>query len=149
MSTGDCIQLWIALVLSLTLLAVVWYAWEARKQAKASFQLVDTGMRPILEQWIGSTPLNDPVLVLRYGNIGNGPAVDIEWQLVPSGLSRRRVAMGTNADQGEVSFELAALTPTAVVSTYRDANGKPWTSRLDLILRNGILENGTSSHSPG
>jgi hypothetical protein len=35
-NTGDGIQIGVGVVLALTLLAVCWYAWEARKQAKAS-----------------------------------------------------------------------------------------------------------------
>lgn len=147
MTSSDAIQLAIAIVLTATLAAVLWYAWEARKQAKATWHIASASMRPALEQWIEQTPVTAPKLVVRYRNFGNGPAVNIDWRLEPSRQTRGRVGMGIQDVPGVVEFDLTG-TATAVVAEYSDAYGNRWQSTLKLTVRAGMVENGPASHSP-
>ena len=149
MSAGDSIQLAIAVVLRLTLLGVLWYAWEARKQAKATWHIANASLRPLIEQWIERTAQTDPTLTVHYRNFGNGPAVNIRWTMEPSGQVRERVGMGTQDVPGVVTFDLDGTTPpTTVVAEYLDGHGNRWESNLELIVRAGMIENGLSAHSP-
>ena len=102
MSTGEWIQVGVAVVLTLTLGAVLWYAWEARRQTAASVKMAQEmreqrllATRPILllsplveehGRWndgIGSEtirlalpgPLADTTPV-RIINVGTGVAVE-------------------------------------------------------------------------
>lgn len=146
-TSSDAIQLAVAIVLAVTLVAVLWYAWEARKQAKATWRIATASMRPVLEQWIERTPITAPKLVVRYRNFGNGPAVQIVWRLEPGHQTHKRVGMGTQDVQGVVEFDLAG-SPSTLIAEYSDANGSQWQSRLELTTRDGFMENGSSAHSP-
>jgi hypothetical protein len=126
---------------------VLWYAWEARKQARASWHIANASLRPLLEQWIEQTALTAATLTVHYRNFGNGPAVNIRWTLEPAGQVRERVGMGTQDVPSVVTFELSE-TPTAVVAEYLDGHGSRWRSRLELTVRSGMIENGSSAHSP-
>lgn len=103
MTNSDWIQIGVAGVLTATLVAVLWYAWETRKQAKASVQMADAmreqtlaADRPFLlvevprleateflESPSDSQPEPDPHagypkgLVYRVFNAGRGPAKEI------------------------------------------------------------------------
>jgi hypothetical protein len=100
MNAGDGIQIGVGVVLALTLVAVVWYGWQARKQAEASARMAEEmreqrllTTRPILllspvaqEAGTGTAeeglrlalpgPLPDTTPV-RIINIGPGMAVEI------------------------------------------------------------------------
>lgn len=102
MTTGEWIQVAAVSVLAVTLGAVLWYAWEARKQAKASVRMADEmiesrhgNVLPVLDFFTqegksGYEPLaallqvQEGVLPETFGgrlkNIGYGPALDVEFQ---------------------------------------------------------------------
>jgi len=146
-TSGDYIQLAIAVVLTATLGGVMWYAWEARKQAKATWHIANASLRPLLEQWIEQTPLTEAKLAVWYKNVGNGPAINIHWKLEPAGQSRDRVSIGTQEVAGVVEFDLKGQQPEAVTAEYVDAHGSGWQSKLELTVRSGMIENGLSSHA--
>lgn len=65
MNTGELIQIGVGVVLTLTLVAVLWYAWEARKQAAASSKMAEAMLCPVIEQWIDPTsPLGDGTAII-------------------------------------------------------------------------------------
>ncbi len=92
MSTGETLTL---IVLSATLLAVLWYAWEARRQAKASFQMAQemensrqASVRPVLNiaadvpNRVSDALKDDKPTTPSYSgailtNVGTGPALDV------------------------------------------------------------------------
>jgi len=137
---------WLPLVNIITMVGVFWYAWEARKQAEATRRIAESGIRPILEQWIDETPVSEEELALKYRNIGNGPAVNMRWHV--DGQTKERVSMGTKDVKGTARFSLTEHPPASVVCEYGDASGKLWVSRLELKRSEyGKLVNGLSSHS--
>ena len=96
-SAGDAIQIGVGLVLTLTLAAVLWYAWEARKQAKASVRMATEmeqgrydSLRPVIDVILREPPSKDWLnqayskafpaeMECRLRNIGVGPALNIEF----------------------------------------------------------------------
>ena len=86
MNTGDGIQIGVAVVLTLNLGAVLWYAWEARKQAKASAKMAQE-MRE--QRLIGVQPVVVPSVQSVTGldiagtvvNVGSGPSFDLSFRL--------------------------------------------------------------------
>jgi hypothetical protein len=137
----------IAVILTLTLAGVLWYAWEARKQAKATQLIAEAALRPILVHWITRTRLPSTVLKVYYHNTGNGPALNIQWRLDPDATSRERLAMGTSDEKATVEFDISGGGSKTLLSEYEDANGNRWLSKLDIVEHNGALENGASSHT--
>jgi hypothetical protein len=98
---GEWIQLAAVSVLSVTLGAVLWYAWEARKQAKASERMADEMLEtrhgtvlPVIdfvtEQGSGGEAIVEVLRIHegiypetfhgRLKNIGYGPALDVRFQ---------------------------------------------------------------------
>lgn len=101
MTTSDWIQISVAGVLTATLVAILWYAWETRKQARASVQMADAvreqtlaADRPFLlvevprlesTEFLESPSDAEPDphagypkgLVYRVFNAGRGPAKEI------------------------------------------------------------------------
>ena len=147
MTAGDWIQLGVAVVLTLTLIAVLGYAYETRRQAQATQLMAEAALRPILVHWITKTRLPSTVLKVNYRNTGNGPALNIQWRLEPDGTSRERLAMGTSDEKATVEFDISGAGSKTLVSEYEDANGNRWLSKLDIVEHNGALENGASSHT--
>ena len=113
MTTGEWIQISVGVVLTLTLLAVCWYAWEARKQAKASARMAEEMRRQRLS-------VSQPVVVvrilrvdelpsrhtvrLRATNAGNGPAIRVRRTVSHPSL---RVSNGAKEHTQEWSVLLA------------------------------------------
>jgi hypothetical protein len=100
LNAGDGIQIGVAVVLTLTLLAVCWYAWEARKQAKASVRMAEEMREQRLAEdrphlligltdwepggWEGRPSEGETVqdshpskVTLVVRNVGRGPAKDL------------------------------------------------------------------------
>jgi hypothetical protein len=154
MNAGEGIQLGVAFVLLLTLAAVLWYAWEARKQAKASAQIAEAALRPVILLW---TELNPAVCQhdlqaykVYYRNIGSGPAVNISFDLEPPEGDwlepRKRVGMGIHEERGVTSMVLGPIPDRlSVVAVYQDASHRRWKTTLRLDKdKNGRLGNGES-----
>ncbi len=94
MSTGEWV---VAVVLILTLGAVLWYAWEARKQATASARMAEEteqarydSLRPVIDLAPNEKRAADYIkqgldkalpaeIECRLRNIGAGPALNIEF----------------------------------------------------------------------
>jgi len=142
MSTGEIVT---SVILIATLVGVCWYAWEARKQAKATQALAEATLTPILEQWVRDYPLPDrggeTALEIKYRNVGNGPAVRIRWTLVDiEGRSmnapvHRRLGMGTHEDEDQFEYrDDVSLLRNGVRSVveYESVFGVLWRSRLSL-----------------
>jgi len=136
MNTGDWIQVF---VLAATLLAVLWYAWEARKQAKASARIAEEAReqrllttRPILllspvaeeQGWDGDIardiirlalpgPLADATPV-RIVNVGTGVAVEVK-----------------------VPYELPAQNPAEAVIDYLPAGSGHMERNFHLAPKQG------------
>lgn len=85
---------WIAWILLATLIAVMWYAWEARRQVEATNKAIRNSLHPILDILRSSDtdnpeslsprpPINfydsadAPMLRFQVHNMGNGPAINI------------------------------------------------------------------------
>ncbi len=143
MAVSDWIQIGVAGVLSATLMGVLWYAWETRKQAKSTQRIAEAALRPVLVHWIEDTPSSDTSLPIQYRNIGNGPALDIRWEFTDQ--TRERVAMGTDDQQAFIKFSISGAAPFELVCRYADAHGNHWVSTLEVVERSGRLENGPSS----
>jgi hypothetical protein len=99
---SDGVQIGIGIVLTLTLAAVLWYAWEARKQAKAGERMAEEmletrhgGVLPVIDfiaEAGRGVDLIAEALRIQEGilpetlhghlkNIGSGPALDIQFQI--------------------------------------------------------------------
>ena len=86
MSTGDGIHLGVGIVLAVTMVGVWWYAWEARKQAKASLKMTQE-MRH--QRLISVQPIVVPLALVVsdrdieavVANVGNGPSFDLSFCL--------------------------------------------------------------------
>ena len=104
MTSGEWVQIGVALILTLTLGAVLWYACEARKQAKASAKMAremrlsrQDESRPVLDvhkipqDAFGTGPeamqeatgqlLTEDYVWCTLKNIGKGPALNIKAQI--------------------------------------------------------------------
>jgi hypothetical protein len=90
MNAGDGIQIGVGVVLTLTLGAVLWYAWEARKQAKASARMAAEIRRQRLsvsQPVVVSKPLavkretSQNNVLLKLTNVGNGPAIRVRRRI--------------------------------------------------------------------
>jgi hypothetical protein len=159
MTTADWIQISVGAVLTLTLLVLLWYAWqtrrqanatealalEARRQAESTERIAESSFRPILAHWIERTPANNADVTFRYWNIGLGPALNIEWNF--QGRCHGRVSMAPRDRKDEVHFDLDRLKPFVLVATYNDLHNKRWESGLELELHNDMLDNGKAWHS--
>ena len=98
MNTGEWIQIGVAVVLTLTLGAVLWYAWEARKQAKASARMAEEmrqqrliGLQPIVVP--SALSVTTSCIAATLANVGSGPSFDLSFYL-------RSLDRGKEVDQG-------------------------------------------------
>lgn len=91
MTTGEWIQISVGAVLTLTLGAILWYAWEARKQAKASAAMAVEMAEQRLAAYQPLVVVQLPQKALEYyparvaftvKNVGSGPAIDVADELV-------------------------------------------------------------------
>lgn len=105
MDTNDVILSVSAGILALTLVALLWYAWEARKQAKATIQ-------PVLVHWLDVERQK-----ILYWNVGNGPALRIRWLLRPVDLRDERIAVGVKDEKGCLDkFPMSGTAPLSLVA---------------------------------
>lgn len=76
MTADEGIQTYIAAILTLTLLAVGWYAWEARKQATASLEMARemretryADLLPVLDfAFVEEVPNFNHIFAIKGGN---------------------------------------------------------------------------------
>lgn len=93
------IQLGVGIVLFFTLLAVVRYAWETRKLAKATNRLAEATAQPILvPRDIKKDPLG---LEIKVANSGNGQAMNVSLNLMHSGFESGSPLRVPILDKGE------------------------------------------------
>jgi len=155
MNTGDGIQIGVGIVLAVTMVGVWWYAWEARKQAKASARIAEAALRPLILLWtnpnLSGFRDDHQAYNVYYRNIGNGPAVNIAFHLQdPSGVRSdlsKRVGMGVQEERGVTSTSLAPPIPDhlSVVAVYEDGSHRRWKTTLTLDKgEDGRLGNGES-----
>jgi hypothetical protein len=158
LNAGDGIQIGVAVVLTLTLLAVLWYAWEARKQAKASARIAEETLRPVMVVWteprvVGAGWLQH-VYAVCYQNVGSGPAVNISFRLSPIEGHwfdpPKRVGMGVREEKSFLQVEFALPIPDElfVVAEYESASHSHWRTTLRLEKQEGILKNRESKVEP-
>jgi hypothetical protein len=118
MSTGDWIQV---SVLGATLLAVCWYAWEARKQARANTEMA----REMREQRLLTTR---PILLLspvaeEHGRWNEGTANEIIRLALPGPLAEATPVRIANVGAGvaveiKVPYKLSERSPAERVIDY-------------------------------
>jgi hypothetical protein len=158
MNAGEGIQIGVTVVLTLTLGAVLWYAWEARKQAKASARMAEATLRPVMVSWTGPERVGEAwgghVYTVGYQNVGSGPAVNISFHLSPADGDwfdpPKRVAMGVRQEESFIRVGLALPIPdeVLVVAEYEDASHSRWRTTLRLEKEDGVLRNRESKLEP-
>jgi hypothetical protein len=74
MSTGEWVQVSVAAVLAATLLAVLWYGWQARRQAEASVKMAEEMREQRLSQ-------DRPKLLAELGQLDA-----LEWEVGEAGV---------------------------------------------------------------
>jgi hypothetical protein len=142
------------IILALTFIAIVWYAWETRGLKIQMIKQTELNLRPlVLIDWI-----NPEKYVLR--NIGNGPAINIQVEEimiveVPElKYLFRRIDVIETREQRDLeilfggreadTFELGAITPHSAVKSftysikYTDLNGTKYES-IGLIGKGGAV----------
>lgn len=126
LNASDGIQIGVGVVLTFTLAAVFWYAWEARKQAKATERMAEEmletrhgdvlpvidfipeagrGVDRIAEALRIQEGILPETLHGRLENIGFGPALDLKFQMNLHGMEPNwkhipRVEVGQPAQDG-------------------------------------------------
>ncbi len=151
LSTSEEISLGVAIVLAATLVAVIWYAWEARKQAKATGDIASATLRPVVTLWTNETSVGVNRYTLSYDNIGSGPALNVKFEREPEigtwSETPGRVSISTREDNtGVIDLQLQEIPDSMVVrALYQDASGYWWKTELPLTKLKGKLRNGTST----
>ena len=137
-------------ILGVTLLGVFWYAWEARKQAKASARMAEASLRPVLLLW--TLPGSEHMYVVYYQNIGSGPAINISFSLEPDSAGSwpepsQRVGMGVHEKESRIFLDVSAPLPheLRVAAQYEDVTHGLWMTTLRLEEKDSILTNMESS----
>ena len=157
LNASDGIQIGLGVVLTLTLLAVLWYAWEARKQAKASVRMAEemeqtrfATAKPIIELRpkdfdsteglniaLGGPPPTN--LECRLRNVGVGPALNV---VIPIRMNhdiegtRREDVLQPDEESGwrdHVALDMKEGEGVARVF-YEDVFGNRWESRYRIFL---------------
>lgn len=147
MTFGDGVALGTLIVLSVTLVAVLWYVWETRSLARATKRMGEASLRPVLTVWMPPPlrSLSTNMLRFEYRNIGNGPALNIQWTL---GNDRDdRLSMGTDEVNGIVELRVAHPPALTLSAAYDDAHGKRWYTSLEIVARDAVFDNGTALFS--
>jgi hypothetical protein len=152
MSTGEWIQIAVAGVLTLTLVAVVWYGWQARSQAKASARIAEAALRPVMVLWADPyvphhLPGGEVSYNVRYKNIGNGPALNIRFCLgfVDGRWLEQdtRVSMGVGDEESPLGVKVPLPIPDQlfVTAEYEDASHSRWKTTVRLQKEGVFLRN--------
>jgi hypothetical protein len=152
LSSSDEINLVATMFIAATLIGVLWYAWEARKQATATANIADATFRPVLSLWslekvIGQT-LNP--YTLFYQNIGSGPALNIKLERDPEigtwDRPSERVSMSTREkEDGQIDLKLGSLPESLIFrARYQDVSGCWWKTEITMQQKDGKLQNGDS-----
>jgi hypothetical protein len=145
------VQAGVGVVLALTLATVLWYAWEARKQAKASARIAEETLRPVMVVWTQPQRVDEAwgghVYTVFYQNAGSGPAVNISFRLSPADGDwfdpPKRVGMGVREEKSFLRMALGLPIPGElfVVAEYESASHSHWRTTLRLEKEEGILKN--------
>jgi len=158
LNASDGVQIGVGVVLTLTLGAVLWYACEARKQAKASVKISEANLRPVILLWIDAISLSELTgspMKLNYWNIGNGPAVNIKLEVQPAigdwEETPERVGMGVHDVKACISYRVTGGVPQeglSAVARYEDVFSQECSTKLHVLVRDGELHNGSSQFLP-
>jgi cbb3-type cytochrome oxidase subunit 3 len=141
----------VAVILTLTLVGVLWYAWEARKQAKASMQIAretrlsrQDELRPVLniqkaapeEFGTGRVAMarhlaqatGDDHIWCTLENVGAGPAVNIRGRFLQRDRAQSESALGTLGVRG-TSVPWPLVVENGFVQVlYEDVYGRQFLS---------------------
>jgi len=159
MSTGEWV---VAVVLILTLGAVLWYAWEARKQAAASARMAEEmreqrrdAARPVINIGLGSYERDlearakqalgkafPAAIQCQLRNIGVGPALNVRFQVDDGQGGSYLLQIGAleagEADKVQQHLTVADSTVEQerklLQVFYEDVFGNTVESRRDLSL---------------
>ena len=148
-----------ALVLALVIVTAIYaklthdLAIAGRGQAEASGRIAEGSSRPVILQWnseVVDTSRPD-VVSLTYRNIGNGPAMNLEWGHSTTGKwdrKSKRVGMGTDEDNGQIALLEVPWPPQeiTVFVDYDDVFGTRWRSTLLLVPEQLGKETDTPGH---
>ena len=157
MNAGDGIQIGVAVVLAVTLLAVLYYARQTQKQAEATVKMADAArdqaeasariaeaaLRPVMTLWAEDHPPEslagaEVSYTVGYKNIGNGPALNIRFCLgFADGRwleQDTRVSMGVSDKESPLQVRVPLPIPERlfVVAEYDDASHSRWKTTLTL-----------------
>ncbi|MDO8614474.1 MAG: hypothetical protein Q7T33_01900 [Dehalococcoidia bacterium] len=151
-------------VLTATLLGVLWYAWEARKQAKASRKMARemqearySGAKPFVDfrprdfsacDWLrmgvgGRPPSN---VDCRLRNVGTGPALNVTFRVSLSNGqegTRQIGVLGAGEEMPQpdnILLELQEGGEAVARVNYDDVFGRCWESRLRIPIHEEFVE---------
>ena len=153
LTSGEWFQAGTLFVLTITLGAVLWYAREAWKQARATQRIADAGLRPIIVHWVDETSVSSSTVEVLYRNIGNGPALSVRWWLEgnePNEPNHTVIALEhehekSSADPDSNWFVVPEKRPFVMMCEYEDIHGNSWLSTLEIVERGGMLSHGVAS----
>jgi hypothetical protein len=122
---------------------IAWYLHETRKMRKAAEAQVEAAFRPAVIVWHGGSLESSPTLE----NIGNGPAMEVNWALSDSDLSgnlaflpkdqRRQMGMPGIKPVYEAGSRAESSGRSSVVCikcSYRSLSGKQYFSTSTFSL---------------
>jgi len=144
----------------LTLLAVVWYAWEARRTADAAVEQAEGVQKPCLVVVQPPDTTEDAILegmnasvlgevTVRFQNIGNGPAVNIRFRFRSKSRTAGPLGMAEAPEaapvapkgEGDTNHPASALDPLEeVVLDYDSLSGTRYRSRAVIEARRWVRE---------
>ena len=140
MTSGEWIQMSAVVVLALTLGAVLWYACEARKQAKASNAIARSAFRPVLvisDYAVKSLELGGTKyarFLFQIRNDGPGPALNVRVFLRSQGGQELDLATEGPIVSAEFGF-LSARQERTYEYREKPDNWFPEGKRADLVIR--------------
>ena len=149
MTTGEWIQISVAVVLTVTLAALLWYAWETRKIAREMHEQRLEGARPVLSlNWklYDGKVGKDPSVEVSVRNVGSGVALRIEYAfshprfaytsmwlplLGPQDdVGMQRLVRRASEDKSDVDASVGTIAH--IVATYEDIHGRLFETRMAL-----------------
>ena len=168
MNSSEAIQIGVGIVLTFTLGAVLWYAWESRKQAKASMRMAlemerarCDAARPVMEVstrramagelLVASTTRPPPVLNCELRNVGMGPALNVEVDIRDGNgnVVGRRLGVfgvGESIPQNLLAIRVLEQGVKGLLQVrYEDVFGNTWFSEYELSASEERVEFGPLS----
>ena len=147
MSPGDWFQLGSLIVAAVGLYFLVKYVGYTRAIAQEATRQTETAFKPaIIVLRAANTEAH-----ARLRNVGNGPAMDVEWQITNTKYKGRFSCLEAGTDSEEMHpSNLKALTNGAMQSpsqnevaikcSYKSISGKKYTSVSEHDLESGRFD---------